>query len=77
MNGRNAILQGQRPHTGHTAQLQTIDNQLRTVSKTFISQHDFHTPRKIWAVQTRLFNFLRFVDSSMPRQIVLSPEELV
>ncbi|KAF2430100.1 hypothetical protein EJ08DRAFT_251308 [Tothia fuscella] len=30
MRSRNAILGGQRPYTGHTAQLQLVDSQLRT-----------------------------------------------
>jgi hypothetical protein len=33
VNGRNLILQGQREQAGHTAQLQAIDGQLRTVSR--------------------------------------------
>jgi hypothetical protein len=31
INGRNAVLQGQRPHTGNAAQLQAVDTALRTV----------------------------------------------
>ena len=33
VNGRNTVLQGQRAQIGHTAQLEAIDSQLRTVSQ--------------------------------------------
>lgn len=33
INSRNTVLQGQSGHSGLTAQLQAVDNQLRTVSR--------------------------------------------
>ena len=66
VNGRYAVLQGQKPHQGHTAALQRLDLALRTVSRIVSGQESellIVCSQELAAVTNeRVFNDLRMAD---------------
>ena len=66
VNGRYAVLQGQKPHQGHTAALQRLDLTLGTVSRIVFGQErellTRHSQELAAVTNERVFNDLRRVD---------------